>query len=539
MSQVGSVRPATLDGTGRSLDQATIITDIALALHRTTSLAALIYTALEKVRQLANANLGAIYLRDEAGNFTLKAYQGLADSPDAAHLHADSADSELARQATATRRIVVGRPAADDMLVAGIDPLPPISIVIPLIGQEDVIGFIHLGVGGPVDMRASFSSLLSAIGVQVGLAIENIYFSRSKEVKPHEMVLNDKVRPILDSALDTMLIVDRQAVITYANARLIGLVGLDPRSVIGRSVFQLVAEHEQRKVKAHWKSVQAGNSQEFETEFQRTDDGPVPCLVAASSIMGTDAYLLVVRDLTEAKSMQAQLIQAEKSAALGRLVAGAAHELNNPLTAVLGFAQILREETEDEMMQEDLDRIIRGALRARRVVHDLLAFARQQTPVRSDTDVNQTLESAVKDVAKRAQRSKVTVSLELDESLPLVWASGQQLKLVWDNILNNACQAMAPQGGGELHVCSERTGNYVRITISDTGPGIPMAHISRIFDPFFTTKGVGEGVGLGLSLCKGIVESHGGQIWVESAEGEGATFIVELPVPRTSPQPAV
>lgn len=342
--------------------------------------------------------------------------------------------------------------------------------------------------------------------------------------------LLDYLPAIFDSTPDLILIVDHDGVVTYANVRLRQLTGLDPEEVVGRIVFQLVPEDERERVEGHWQTVLSGEAQAFETKFKRAGDGHTFCLIAASPIRGTDLYLFIVHDLTEAKNMQAQLLQAEKSAALGRLTAGAAHELNNPLTAVLGFAQILREETEDEMMQADLDRIIRGALRARRVVQDLLAFARQQSPIRSATDVNQTLEEALESVSQRARRSKVTVHAQLEPLLPPVWASAHQLKLVWDNILTNACQAMAPNGGGRLLVTSEHIGDYVRVTITDTGPGIPRAQISQIFDPFFTTKAVGEGVGLGLSLCQGIVESHGGQIWVESVEGEGATFIVELPV---------
>ncbi len=336
---------------------------------------------------------------------------------------------------------------------------------------------------------------------------------------------------IFDSTPDLILIVNREGHVVYANTRLRHVTGLDPEGIVGRTVFQLVPDDERERVEQRWQSVLSGEAQTFETQFQRADGGDTFCLIAASPILGTDSYLFIVHDLTEAKDMQAQLLQAEKSAALGRLVAGAAHELNNPLTAVLGFAQILREEAKDETIQEDLDRIIRGALRARRVVQDLLSFARQDSPVRSDTDLNETLEQALDHVSSRAARSNATLVANLEPTLPVVWANSHQLKLVWDNLLTNACQAMAPNGGGTLCVSSERIGDVARVTVSDTGPGIPRDHISRIFDPFFTTKGVGEGVGLGLSLCQGIIESHGGQIWVESTEGEGATFIVELPIP--------
>ncbi|MFQ5342927.1 MAG: nitrogen regulation protein NR(II) [Anaerolineae bacterium] len=335
---------------------------------------------------------------------------------------------------------------------------------------------------------------------------------------------------LFDRTLDLILVVDQQGNIMYANSRLWELTGLDPDEVLGRAVFELITGDERARVEQYWQAHLLEEAQALETELQRVSGGCTYCLLVASPILGTESSLFIVHDLTEAKDMQAQLVQAEKSAALGRLVAGAAHELNNPLTAVLGFAQVLREETEDEKVQEDLDRIIRGALRARDVIQDLLAFARQDRPVRSDVDLNETLTDALDHVSDRARRSNTSLQIELEPTLPAVWANAHQLRLVWDNMLTNACQAMAPNRGGTLHVSSERIGDVVRVTISDTGPGIPRDHIAHIFDPFFTTKGVGEGVGLGLSLCQGIIESNGGQIWVESTEGEGATFVVDLPI---------
>lgn len=354
--------------------------------------------------------------------------------------------------------------------------------------------------------------------------------SAQRDTPAWETRIDEHLPAILDSTLDLILIVDPDGVVTYANKRLWELTGFQAEDVIDRSVFRLIREDESTNVKLRWQAVQSGEAQEFEAGLLKADGSHFPCLIAASPILGTELYLFVVRDLTEAKNMQAQLLQAEKSAALGRLVAGAAHELNNPLTAVLGFAQILREEAEDEDLQADLDRIIRGALRARRVVQDLLAFARQHSPVRDETHVDETLEQSLESMSRRVRRSKVTLQVELDNSLPAVWGNDHQLKLVWDNVIANACQAMASQGGGTLRITSERSGDFVRITFSDSGPGIPLAHMSRIFDPFFTTKGVDEGVGLGLSLCQGIIESHGGQLWAESTEGKGATFIAELPV---------
>jgi PAS domain S-box-containing protein len=522
------------------INQVTIITDLAMAVHGADSLPAMMQTALGRVQQIANAGPGAVYLRDEAGIFTLGVCQGYSEEPPAT-LGAEATSTGLVGEAVGHRRAVAGELPMDDPWIAGAPSKPHTSVIIPLIGRNGVLGLMHLDVERSVEAVNELLPLLSAAGVQVGLAIDNTRRQSTADGQrssaspvtgsaAQTMATSDHLPLILDSTLDIILIVDPAAMITYANRRLGELTNLKPEEVVNRTVFQFIPEEEHRRVQHHWQMVQAGRAQQFETPFQRAGGSYATCLIAASKILGAESYLFVIRDLTDEKNMQAQLIQASKSAALGQLVAGAAHGLNNPLTAVLGFAQILREEAEDETVQEDLDRIIRGAMRARNIVQDLMAFARQQSPIRTDTDINETVNKALAEIESRVLQNHVTLVVNLDKSLPKLWANPQQLKLVWENILINACQAMTPQGGGKLYVSSERIGDFVRVTFSDTGPGIPMVNMSRIFDPFFTTKGVGEGAGLGLSLCQGTVEAHGGQIWVESSEGEGATFIIELPI---------
>lgn len=234
----------------------------------------------------------------------------------------------------------------------------------------------------------------------------------------------------------------------------------------------------------------------------------------------------------ELKGSQAQLVQAGKLAAIGRLTAGIAHELNNPLTSVLGYAQLLQVARLDKQAKTDLDRIVEGAERAARIVRNLLTFARQQKPERRLIEINDIILSILDLKAYHLKVENVKVIKELARDLPPTVADPSQLSQVFLNLISNAQQAMVEaHGGGTLTVRSELVnGGDIRIEIADDGPGIPAEIIGRIFDPFFTTKEVGQGTGLGLSICYGIVQEHGGRIWVESQSSQGATFFVELPI---------
>ena len=233
------------------------------------------------------------------------------------------------------------------------------------------------------------------------------------------------------------------------------------------------------------------------------------------------------------KNTQGQLIQSEKLSAVGEFVAGVAHELNNPLTAVMGFSEMLRGADVDAKYRRHLDLIFKAAQRCSKIVQSLLSFARRHQPERKPVSVNELMEAVLEIVAYPLRTSNIEMSLQLDPKLPVVEADGHQIQQVFLNIVNNARQAMeAHQREGRIKITTEVCGPNVRITIQDNGPGIPEENLRRIFDPFFTTKEVGKGTGLGLSLCYGIIKEHGGSITPVSRPGEGATFIIELPIAR-------
>jgi signal transduction histidine kinase len=238
--------------------------------------------------------------------------------------------------------------------------------------------------------------------------------------------------------------------------------------------------------------------------------------------------------LTELGRAQTRLVQSEKMAAVGQLVSGVAHELNNPLTTILGYSQLLVEGNETaEEIHDDAERIFNAAARSAEVVRSLLKFSRRQKPERVLTDVNEAVEEALSLRRYQFRVEGVELVCELDSSLPPVLASPHRLQEVVLNLVINGEQAMVDAfGSGRLVVRTRARPDAVRIEVEDSGPGIPDEIIDHIFEPFFTTKEVGQGTGLGLSICYGIVEEHGGRIWVETRQGEedhGSRFIVELP----------
>ena len=231
-----------------------------------------------------------------------------------------------------------------------------------------------------------------------------------------------------------------------------------------------------------------------------------------------------MKDLTE---NQTRLIQAEKLASMGQMAAGIAHEINNPLGVVLMYSHLLKEElAESSKSREDVERIIAEAERTRTIVRGILNFAREEKVQRAATDINVLVRSSVSGILGTSPNEKIRVDFQLDQSLPLQWVDGGQLRQVFDNLLKNAVEAMP--GGGLIRVSTQDADGEFVVVVSDSGPGIPEENLPKLFSPFFTTKKVGKGTGLGLSVCYGIVKMHGGTIQAANNPAGGARFTVHI-----------
>jgi two-component system NtrC family sensor kinase len=231
----------------------------------------------------------------------------------------------------------------------------------------------------------------------------------------------------------------------------------------------------------------------------------------------------------EIRRIQSQLFRSEKLASLGKLAAGVAHEINNPLTGILTNSSLILEDlsTEDPH-REDVEIIVRETIRCREIVKRLLDFARQTKPQKKRTDLNALIDTIILLVRNQTSFRNIRIERQLHENLPEILCDSDQIQQVFVNIILNAAEAMT--GGGTLTIQSTLQGDGQSVTIlfNDTGPGIPEDRRERIFDPFYTTKE--HGTGLGLSISYGIVEQHGGTITVESTVGKGSTFTIQLPV---------
>ena len=236
------------------------------------------------------------------------------------------------------------------------------------------------------------------------------------------------------------------------------------------------------------------------------------------------------QSIEELKAAQERLIQSEKLSALGELISGIAHELNNPLTGVLGYAELVnRRQDCSPDVRSMLEKIRRDALRCGQIVKKLLSFARKQTLEKRYVDINAICLQTLELLAYQLRVNNVTTIKQLDTTLPKTMADEVQLQQVLLNMFTNACQAMEESyGENQLLVMTTHDSQKIYITISDTGSGIASENLSRIFDPFYTTKE--KGTGLGLSLSYGIIKEHGGETTVSSAFGQGTTFTIELPI---------
>jgi two-component system NtrC family sensor kinase len=293
---------------------------------------------------------------------------------------------------------------------------------------------------------------------------------------------------------------------------------------------------------AHAQAAAAGTEPVFEC-CVGGPAGPVPCEVRLVRFRDGDAGRHVrasLTDISARKRVESDLEQrrqvlahAEKMADMGALLAGVAHELNNPLSVVVGQAQLIAREAGTSEIARRARSLDQAADRCARIVHNFLSLARQQPPERRPVLLNQVLQEALDLISYPLRVDDVEIRLDLAADLPPIWADAHQLHQVVVNLLTNAQHALREQGGPRrvTVTTAARPARGVRLLIADNGPGIPEAIRERVFEPFFTTKPQGQGTGLGLSLCRGIVEAHGGTLGLDARPpGAGAAFVIDLPL---------
>ena len=340
---------------------------------------------------------------------------------------------------------------------------------------------------------------------------------------------------ILNTTQSMILVLDTAGLISYANRRCYE-AGYREEEMIGRHLVDLVDGAQRGEFEAALETTAHGQQVENLEARAKRGDGTLGYFSISLSPMrdeqdAVNSVVVVMTDITDAALLQAKLAHAERMATIGRLVSGVAHEVNNPLAAILGFTDLLIEDPEiPASAHESLEIILQETQRTKNIVQDLLSFARQRPVQREAVQLGAILRQTIKLRSYDFTSHGVEVVEEFDEELPATIGDSQQLQQVFLNIVNNAYDAIQEAGRrGVVRLRTKRAGDSIEVAISDNGTGITDA--ARIFDPFFTTKPTGKGTGLGLSICYGIVRAHGGEIQCWNNEnGEGSTFLVKLPV---------
>jgi PAS domain S-box-containing protein len=365
------------------------------------------------------------------------------------------------------------------------------------------------------------------------------------EIKSMETALRDSellVRTILDACpMPISMTRPKDGKLVYLNPAGHALFGSSRPDGKRERVQDLYVDPVQRA--GYLAALREGSAVDaYELEFHKADGATFWAAVSAREIdyKGEKVIVATSVDLTQQHALEEEktrqrdaLYQSEKINALGGLLAGVAHELNNPLSVVVGQALLLSETVSDPKIQRRAERIGTAAQRCSRIVKTFLAMARQSAPVRAEVDLNEVIQAALDITTYSLRSANVEVTCELDEDLPAVWGDADQLTQVLMNLVVNAEQAMTDQvGPRKLKIVSRRqkARKRVQVIIEDNGAGIPPDVRSRIFEPYFTTKEFGVGTGIGLAMSHGIIQAHNGTVEVESAPGSGASFTISLPV---------
>jgi two-component system, NtrC family, sensor kinase len=544
------------------------INEIAEGISQSLELDDVLTGALQRIVRAFDAVGASIRLRDErTGRYELTASVGA--------LRAQRSWSGTASwpsdQVIVTRTAVVVEDLASDAAAGSRAEFGIRSgISLPLLAGDELLGVLSVGAASPSRFDVADERLLAIIAGQIVVAVQN--------ARLHDSVRRGKQEweRTFDAISDPIAVFDRQGRLLRGNTALAALLGRPvtairgstcgevglcgggcPSCAIGRALAERAdGADELTLARAERAEINFGDQQILcVTTFPAVDPSSAGASVVqvaknvteeirsarrlqhmSDELGKTNGQLTATLD--RLKSTQAQLLQAEKLSAIGQLVAGVAHELNNPLTSVIGFAQLLETELRSgdavrsaEEVGLDLRRIAEESQRAASIVRNLLAFARRQTAARRPQDLTELVERVLALRTYEFRLSSIVLVTEFEPGLPPVVADGSQLQQALLNLILNAERAMRGRTTRRLTVGArlDPRAAAVELYVADTGHGIDNENLGRIFDPFFTTREVGEGTGLGLSICYGIVRDHGGQISVTSKAQVGTTFSILLP----------
>ncbi|MGH7548713.1 MAG: hybrid sensor histidine kinase/response regulator [Gemmatimonadales bacterium] len=397
----------------------------------------------------------------------------------------------------------------------------------PLVAAGRTMGAVSLAAGRAGAFGKGELTLVTAVLAQAAIALENARLVELLSSAKREW------EKTVDAITQAICIVDAHGLVRRANRVFADLIQQPVTAIPGRPWLGLLPPT--------WSDPVARAIAEPTATSVEIRAGERLLLLTAIPMAEPGSAVLVVEDQTERRRLQEQLIQSEKMSAIGQLIAGVAHDLNNPLASVVGFSDFLAEAGEvPPQLAEPIQVIRQEAERAATIVKNLLSFARSQEGERKLQPIRSILESTLVLLRNQLMANKVEATLEVEPDLPGVEVNANQIKQVFVNLINNANQAIASDAAsGRIWITAKRQRGDIAVSITDSGPGMTDEIATHVFEPFFTTKGEGEGTGLGLSICQGIVREHGGRILLDTKPGGGATFTVELPTGARASRVAV
>jgi signal transduction histidine kinase len=529
--------------------------ELSQAVNHSLDLDTVLSEGLRVLHELDLATVSTVLLVSPATNaFELRAARGVPPAvlPAIQHSSLDTISGDVLREG---RLHVLSESERHVMLdqygIAG-HFLQQTSVYVPLIVSEKRLGV--LGVSRPeTDPYAERELwLLQALANHLAQATAK---AQSHEALQETAALNarlyreaEEVRGYLNTLIhttpDLLVIIRPDMTLHILNPERVGAAELHyPDLIEGGSFLDIVPADQQADLLAHWQRISAGHPQSIEIAGIKSNDRPYSMLLSAALIADYGEIFAIVKDVTEQRHNETQAHQNEQLAALGRMVAGAAHELNNPLAAILGLAQLQIASELAPELRADLERIERSALRARSIVQQLLTFARAQRPEHQPVSIATLARDVLERLAATIAQHQIQVAVEIAPSLA-TRGDPDQLEQVLFNIVHNAMQSLSgnpPGAPRDLRIHATQQLDTVQISISDSGPGIAPQHVAHIFEPFFTTRPIGQGTGLGLAITHSIIQQHQGQIRVASQAGLATTFTIELPLAaeqRRAPAPA-
>jgi PAS domain S-box-containing protein len=341
-------------------------------------------------------------------------------------------------------------------------------------------------------------------------------------------------RRLLESFPDLILVVDMAERYTFVSSRVRDLLGYKPENLLGKKISEL--EDHSPELASLYHGVASSQQAFASTEYgARHSDGSWRTMRAsASQLVDAEARLIgviiSVRDITLERKLEQQVVQSERLAAMGAMIGGVAHELNNPLTAILGVSELLQDKETNEGSRKQLVMLQQQARRAAEIVKDLTYFSRPPAPGKSGINLTEVVERTLTLYAYSLRKNNITVDFLREAGLPYAQGDPQQLMQVFLNLIVNAEQAIREaRDGGTLRIRLGKSEKTVWASFQDDGTGIAAENLPHIFDPFYTTKRPGRGTGLGLSICKSVMKEHNGNVEAANAQGGGAVFTVTLP----------